>query len=352
MFYTKEYITNNIILIIILSFTFLLCLILFISNFSKIKNVLKFLSGLLKIIINIIKEPIIFILTHFKFYIKKFILEYKLTFCLKNRNNRLLCDVLFNLFLLFIFALIVLYVLSNANDKYNNILLMLDGAIISIWITHYMGIVNSIRSYAKNLNRIFATLSTMLQVLSSLYELFVGFFPYNDNLFKKGGDIIYVTPYGHGNGVVLQKESAILFLNYFQTLTQEQLIDSYNESNARVLITYLMNQRESIRTAYSFMIANSDYIPKYIIDLFEQVFSLVDKIVTFHQMYKNLDLQLKMQSSALYSTYIYKLAVTIITLQDEQLFYKEYITHISNPPKLIFAKTLDDVINLNKKLKH
>ena len=352
MFFIKECINNHIILIIVLSIIVLLCLILFISNFVKIKNTLNFILKLLKIAINIIKEPIVFILTNLKFNLKKFLLEYKLAFCLRNRNNRLICDMLFNLFLLFIFTIIVLYVISCTNDRYNNILLMLNGAIISIWITHLIDIINSIRSYAKNLNRTFTTLSTMLQVLSSLYELFVGFFPYNDDLFKKGKDIIYITPYGHGNDIVLQKESASLFINYFQTLTQEQLINTYNEDNARRMASYLMNKKEHLHTAHSFMTVSIDYIPDYIIDLFEQVYSLVDKIVDFHQMYKNMDMQLKKQSSSLYSAYIYKLPVTILILQDEQFLYKEYITHISHPPKIIFAKTLDDVINLNKKLKH
>lgn len=350
MFLIKEYINNHIILIIILSFLFLLLLVLLISNLDKIKKAMKFISGILKIVLNIIKEPISFILSIIKFNIKKFILEYKLTFCLKNRNNRLVCDILFNLFLLFIFIIIIFYVTYCTNDKFNNILLMLDGAIISIWITHLIDIINSIRSYAKKLNRTFTTLSTMLQVLSSLYELFVGFFPYNDDLFKKGEDIIYITPYGHGSDIVLQKESASLFINYFQTLTEEQLINTYNEDNVRKLLSYLISKQEHLRTAHSLMTVSIDYIPDYIIDLFEQVYSLVDKIVDFHQMYKNMDMQLKKQSSSLYSVYIYKLPVTILILQDEQFLYKEYIKHISHPPKIIFAKTLDDVVNSNKKI--
>jgi hypothetical protein len=298
-----------------------------------------------------VKCLIVFVLDILKFNIKKFILEYKLTFYLKNKNNRLICDLFCNLFGLFLFFLILFHVVCSTNDKFNSIWLMLDGAIISIWFTNFMELINSIKSCARNLNRTFTTLSTMLQVLSSLYEMFVGVFPYNDELFKQGEDIIYITPYGHGGGVALQKESAEIFINYFQTLTPEQLIKSYNEENAKQMALFLSKQRESIRTAHSFITTSKDFIPNYIIDLFEQVYSLVDKIVNFHEMYKKLDSQLRMQSSSLYSVYIYKLPVTILILQDEQTLYKEYINHISHPPKIIFAKTLNDAINLNKKLK-
>lgn len=351
MIYIKEFINNYLVLIIISSIVFFLCIISLILNFDKIKKTVIFILKTHNIFVNIIKKLIIFVLNIFQFNIKKFILEYKLTFRLKNKNNRLICDLLHNLFLLFIFMLISLDVVCYPNNKFNSILLMLDGAIISIWITNFTELINSIKSYVQNLNRTFTTLSTMLQVLSSSYELFVGIFPYNDELFKKGDDIIYITPYGHGGGVVLQKESAEVFINYFQSLTPEQLIKAYNEENAKHMALFLSEQRESIRTAHSFITTSKDFIPNYIIDLFEQVYSLVDKIVNFHQMYKNLDFQLRMQSSSLYSAFIYKLSVTIMILQDEQLLYKEFINHISHPPKIIFAKTLNDAINLNKKIK-
>ena len=173
MLYIKDFINNNFILIIILSIVFLLCLISLISNFDKIKKAVIFILGILNIVVNIIKSPIIFILNILKFNIKKFILEYKLTFRLKNRNNRLICDLLYNLFLLFIFVLILFNIVYHSNNKFNDILLMLEGAIISIWITNFIELINSIKSYAKNLNRSFTTLSTMLQTLSSLYELLV-----------------------------------------------------------------------------------------------------------------------------------------------------------------------------------
>ena len=351
MLYIKNFINNNLILIIILSIIFLLCLISLISNLDKIKKTVIFILGILNIVVKIIKSPIIFILNILKFNIKKFILEYKLTFRLKNRNNRLICDLLYNLFLLFIFVLILFNIVYHSNNKFNDILLMLEGAIISIWITNFIELINSIKSYAKNLNRSFTTLSTMLQTLSSLYELLVGIFPYKDELFKQGEDIIYITPYGHGGEIVLQRESAEVFINYFQSLTPEQLINAYNKENANLLVLFLIKQRESIRTAHSFISTSKDFIPNYIIDLFEQVYSLVDKIINFHQMYKNIDFQLKKQSSTLYSAYIYKLSVTIIILQEEQLLYKKFINHISHPPKIIFAKTLNEAVNLNKKNK-
>ena len=244
----------------------------------------------------------------------------------------------------------ILYAIFYPNSKFNSIILMIDGTLISIWITNFFNIVNSIKDFARNLNRNFTTISTMLQVLASLYDLFVLNFPYNDTLFRKDGYIIYITPYAQDNETVLQKNSATIFINYFQSISEKKLLNTFDDSKAEQLAINLSREMESLHTAHSLILTCKDFLPGDIIDLFEQAYSLVDKIVDFYQKYKNLDMQLRRQCSILYSAYIYKLTVTILILQDEQALYKQYIKFISHPPLLKTIKSLEEAIKKNKKL--
>ncbi len=342
------FIKNNIILIATLFVTALLFAILILHNFNKLKIFSEFISKTFQIMFKVIKEPILFIIQIIRFKIKEFYLSYKLTLKLKNKDGVLLTNILLNFCLLVCFGFILLYILYENNDKTTDILLMLEGAIISIWITHLWKIIYSIYDFSQNLNRLFTTISSMLQAFSTMYEFFIGFFPYGDDLFKKDENILYITPYGHNDGKVLQEKSAFVFLNYLQSLPPQKLFDSFDEKNSRELANLLEKQQKNLYSIHSFVISSKMYLPNNLIGLYEQVLSVTNNIVSFYSIYKNLDTQLKSNISKLFTVYIIKLTNTILLLQKEQSLYKDYITHISYPPQLIYVDSLRKATELNK----
>lgn len=284
-----------------------------------------------------------------KFNIKSFILSCKLTFILKNKNNEFIKELLLNSFIFLLFISILIFTFYSKNDYNNNILFMLNGAIISIWFTHFIKIIESFKTFSNNLNRIFTSISTILQSLSYLYENLICFFPYNDKLFKKGSSILYVTPYGHHDERVLQTKSANIFINYFQSLSKEELLKCLEEDKVEQLIKLLNLQKDNIYHNHLFIVTCKECLPNYIIELFEQLISIVNNLTNFYQMYgRNIDSSLKQQLSNLCSVYVYKLTSTILFIQEEKLLYKDYISHISHPPQIYFAKSLEEAIILNK----
>ena len=342
------YIYNNFIFLIIALVIVFVLLMFVLTNSSKIKIIKDFIIKSFKLIKIIISEPISILFDMTKFNIKRFLLSYSLCFKLKNKNNEFICSISFNIFIFLIFLFILGYVTYSTNEHYNSILLMLEGAIISIWVTHLINIILSLIKLAQNLNRNFTTISTVLQTYSSIYELFIGLFPYNDDLFKKGADILYVTPYGHPDKPVLEEKSALVLLEYIKGLDRKELLKHFNADNAKTLAQLLSKTTNNLSTTHNLLISNADFLPISIIDLFEQIISLLGNIINLYSMYNNLDPSLIEKVSDLYVTYIYKLVCAILFVQNEQLIYKKYISHVSHPPMRKHKLTLTEAIEINK----
>jgi hypothetical protein len=289
-------------------------------------------------------------IAHLKFNLKTFILSYKLALKQQMQNSNLLQNTLLNLALLIAATFILILAFCYKDDDIKATLFMIDGAIISIWVTYTISIMTGIYKTSENLSTTFNTIANMSHLFTSFYDFFVVDFPYSDELFKKDDSILYISPIEGGDKEYLNETLAMNFLTYLQNLQEENnLVNAFDETKARLLIKSLAQQHIVMQSAQISVFSSKDFLSVPLVSLFEQTIGLVNGIISFGYRYSNWnDPQLKNQASTLFYAYTYKLTTSTLAIQREKVLYKEYISHISHPPKLIKFKSIDEVIKANE----
>ncbi len=347
----KEHLLASIILILI----FIIFISIILYKFKTILSFIKFTLELLNILSNIVVEPIKFLSEIIKFQIIKINLSVKLALILKIKNDCLLPNIFLNFILLFLSLSIIFIAHKIGNDDYKSTLYMIDGAIISIWITHITSIVVSINRLIENLENSYTAVADIRQLLATHYELLIPFFPYKDNLFKRGDDILYITPVRTGvDDNYLNEELAKTFLTYLGELDLKTLYTSFDTAATKNLIMYISNHQINRQMTQNTVISSKEYMSNVLNSLFQQVLSCINKIIAFNLQYPiwDTDKELSPQMSMFCYIYILKLTNCIIFAQREFALYDRYIKHISHPPTFSIIKNLDDAVKSNTSIKN
>lgn len=351
IFYFKEHWFTLTIITITL---FFVTIVVLLFKYKSILQFIRFLYALSKLCFMVILKPLRFLFDILKFQCKKDILSIQLALTLKMKNDALLPNIFLNMFIatLSVFTLILAYNIQN-ND-YKSTLYMIDGALISIWLTHFVNIISSLLKVVENLETSYTVIADVRQMLTTHYEQLIPFFPYKDDLFKKGSDILYITPVHAGlDNNYLNEELAKNFLAYIQQLNLETLYNSFNSQAAKNLIQVISNQQTNRQVIQHEVINTKEFIANSINSLFQQVISCINKILSFSTQFPNweLDRELSPQMSMLFYVYIVKLTNCILFVQQEFKMYSKYVNHVSHPPKLPIVKNLEDVVNINQQIK-
>lgn len=348
------YLKTNWLKVTIITLSSFIILTTLLCQYKSIWRFIVSIFILFKIFIEVISKPIQLLLEIFKFKLKKDYLSIKLALTLKVKNGFLLSNILLNLFLIFLLFLTLLVAYNIQNDDYKSTLYMLGGAVVSIWITHITSIILSINNLIENLETSYTVIADMRQLLTTHYEQLIPFFPYHDDLFKKDGDILYITPVHAGlDNNYLNEELTKTFLTYMEQLNLQILYNSFIPKSTNNLIQCLLKQQFNRQMLQNTVINLKEYISNNLISLFQQVLTCINKMLSLNAQYPNWDTdkQLASQMSMLCYVYIIKLTNCIIFVQREFNIYNEYITHVSHPPRLPISNKLDDVIKLNQEIK-
>ncbi len=162
------------------------------------------------------------------------------------QNNYLAPNIILNTLLLIIFYISIKLAVYSSNTDIKSILYMISGTLISIWITHISAIIISIFYTLENLNLAYITIADMRQLTISLYDLLIPFFPYKDDLFKQGKNIIYITPIGtRFDEDYLDEQLALNFIGYFEQIDSKILFNYFNVTSTITLIKHIKNQRDT-----------------------------------------------------------------------------------------------------------
>ena len=227
---------------------------------------------------------------------------------------------------------------------------MLDGCLVSIWITHLSSIISSLYKTSQKLSKIHNGLSAMCELANVLYEFLIGYFPYDDELFRLNNDILYIKPFAikKDKNIVLDEDTAIIFLAYFEKLTLDKLANTFDKNKAKKYIVGIRNQEINIGY-YKFLISDiEDNVPYEIASLFNQVLTLLNTIMSFNNKYNNWDQQMSFEISNEFFIYIQKLINATLATQREKKLYLKYIAHISHPPKFNNSFSLQNAMFLSK----
>lgn len=342
------------ILTISLSIIVILFIFIIAFNYKSIITYIKIFYKMLQYCFSLLLIPLKLIWQMLTFQLKRTYYSLCLVLKMQTQNNYLLPNIIYNTLLLIIFFISIKLAVNSSNSDIKSVLYMISGTIISIWVTHISAIILSIFHTIENLNLVYMTIADIRQLVISLYDLLVPFFPYKDDLFKQDKDIIYITPIGTNfDENYLNEQLALNFIGYFEQIDSKILFNSFNSTATLTLIEYMKNQRATCQMVQNTIILAQKYIPNNLNILFQQVMSCMNKILALSIKYQNWynDNELSSQISEIFRVYIIKLTHCIIFSQREFKLYKKYVEFVSNPPRLVVHKKLSDVINANKSIK-